>query len=158
MTSFSFHAQVAAQAIEKVGRLFNASFDDILAERLKNARRRRREGLDRPGRRSAVGPAIRMTDDGAGPGHQSSFVAVCSIATASLAALRSMRPEIDAFFQGRRRRFLSATTNGFFPGFMMARLNVAHDCLPSAALACGSLPTIREGEGFRHRRHARPKV
>jgi len=39
MTSFSFHAQVAAQAIEKVGRLFNTSFDDILAERLKNARR-----------------------------------------------------------------------------------------------------------------------
>ena len=54
MTSFSFHAQVAAQAIEKVGRLFNASIDDILNELLQNARRAGAKGRDRPDRRCAV--------------------------------------------------------------------------------------------------------
>jgi len=38
-SSFSFRAQVATEAIEKVGRLFNASIDDILRELLQNARR-----------------------------------------------------------------------------------------------------------------------
>lgn len=36
---FSFRAEVAAEAIEKVGRLFNASIDDIMGELLQNARR-----------------------------------------------------------------------------------------------------------------------
>ncbi|CAM5277554.1 hypothetical protein ATER59S_00343 [Aquamicrobium terrae] len=36
---FSFNAQVSPEAIEKVGRLFNASIDDILNELLQNARR-----------------------------------------------------------------------------------------------------------------------
>jgi hypothetical protein len=43
MTSFSFHAQIPAEAIEKVGRLFNASVDD-----------------------PRFGPAIRIAGDGAG--------------------------------------------------------------------------------------------
>lgn len=38
-SSFTFHAQASAKAIEKVGRLFNASLDDILNELLQNARR-----------------------------------------------------------------------------------------------------------------------
>jgi hypothetical protein len=36
---FSFHACVANEAMAKVGRLFNASLDDILNELLQNARR-----------------------------------------------------------------------------------------------------------------------
>lgn len=67
MTSFSFHAQVAAEAIEKVGRLFNASIDDILNELLQNARRAGAakvliDQIDDP----RFGPAIRIADDGAG--------------------------------------------------------------------------------------------
>jgi hypothetical protein len=67
MTSFSFHAQVAAEAIEKVGRLFNASIDDILNELLQNARRAGAGKvligqIDDP----RFGPAIRIADDGAG--------------------------------------------------------------------------------------------
>ena len=67
MTSFSFHAQVAAQAIEKVGRLFNASIDDILNELLQNARRAGAakvviDQIEDP----RFGPAIRIADDGAG--------------------------------------------------------------------------------------------
>ena len=67
MTSFSFHAQVAAEAIEKVGRLFNASIDDILNELLQNARRAGAEKvlidqIEDP----RFGPAIRIIDDGAG--------------------------------------------------------------------------------------------
>jgi len=37
--SFTFHAHVAEEAMAKVGRLFNASLDDILNELLQNARR-----------------------------------------------------------------------------------------------------------------------
>ncbi|WP_313195197.1 hypothetical protein [Shinella zoogloeoides] len=67
MTSFSFHAQVAAQAIEKVGRLFNASIDDILNELLQNARRAGAtkvmiDQIEVP----RFGQAIRIADDGAG--------------------------------------------------------------------------------------------
>lgn len=67
MTSFSFHAQVAAEAIEKVGRLFNASIDDILNELLQNARRAGAakvliDQIEDP----RFGPAIRIIDDGAG--------------------------------------------------------------------------------------------
>ncbi|MCQ4633947.1 hypothetical protein GB927_028200 [Shinella sp. CPCC 100929] len=67
MTSFSFHAQVAAEAIEKVGRLFNASIDDILNELLQNARRAGAakvliDQIEDP----RLGPAIRIADDGAG--------------------------------------------------------------------------------------------
>ncbi|WLE00859.1 hypothetical protein PX860_27400 (plasmid) [Agrobacterium leguminum] len=67
MTSFSFHAHVAAEAIEKVGRLFNASIDDILNELLQNARRAGAakvliDQVEDP----RFGPAIRIADDGAG--------------------------------------------------------------------------------------------
>ncbi len=67
MPSFSFHAQVAAQAIEKVGRLFNASIDDILNELLQNARRADAtkvviDQIEDP----RFGPSIRIADDGAG--------------------------------------------------------------------------------------------
>jgi hypothetical protein len=67
MTTFSFHAQVAAQAIEKVGRLFNASIDDILNELLQNARRAGAakvviDQIEDP----RFGPSIRIADDGAG--------------------------------------------------------------------------------------------
>lgn len=67
MTSFSFRAQVAAEAIEKVGRLFNASIDDILNELLQNARRAGAakvliDQIEDP----RFGPAIRIIDDGAG--------------------------------------------------------------------------------------------
>jgi len=67
MTSFSFHAQVAAQAIEKVGRLFNASIDDILNELLQNARRAGAakvviDQIEDP----RFGSAICIADDGAG--------------------------------------------------------------------------------------------
>ncbi len=67
MTSFSFHAQVAAEAIEKVGRLFNASIDDIFNELLQNARRAGAakvliDQIEDP----RLGPAIRIADDGAG--------------------------------------------------------------------------------------------
>ncbi len=67
MTSFSFHAHVATEAIEKVGRLFNASIDDILNELLQNARRAGAakvliDQIEDP----RLGPAIRIADDGAG--------------------------------------------------------------------------------------------
>lgn len=68
MTShFSFHAQVSPEAIEKVGRLFNASIGDILNELLQNARRAGAtkvviEQVDDPG----FGKAVRIADDGAG--------------------------------------------------------------------------------------------
>ena len=66
-SSFSFRAQVAAEAIEKVGRLFNASIDDILRELLQNARRAGAskimiDQIDDP----HFGRAIRIADDGAG--------------------------------------------------------------------------------------------
>ncbi|MFK0166542.1 ATP-binding protein [Rhizobium sp. NPDC090279] len=64
---FSFHAYVAAEAIEKVGRLFNASIDDILNELLQNARR---AGATKVVIDQIVHPrfgdAIRIADDGAG--------------------------------------------------------------------------------------------
>lgn len=64
---FSFHAQVAAEAIEKVGRLFNASIDDILNELLQNARRAGAtkvviDQITDP----RFGEAVRICDNGAG--------------------------------------------------------------------------------------------
>lgn len=66
-TEFHFHAEVAAEAIEKVGRLFNASVDDILNELLQNARRAGAtkiaiDQIDDP----RFGKAVRIADDGAG--------------------------------------------------------------------------------------------
>lgn len=68
MTSvFSFHAQVAAETIEKVGRLFNASLDDILNELLQNARRAgATKILIDQVNDSHFRPAIRIADNGAG--------------------------------------------------------------------------------------------
>ncbi|MFK0207941.1 hypothetical protein [Agrobacterium sp. NPDC090283] len=67
MTDFSFHAKVAAEAIEKVGRLFNAAIDDILNELLQNARRAGAtkvviDQIDGP----RFGKAVRIADNGAG--------------------------------------------------------------------------------------------
>ncbi|MGV2167981.1 hypothetical protein ACQZ40_16550 [Agrobacterium sp. 16-172Ci] len=67
MTDFSFHAEVAAEAIEKVGRLFNATIDDILGELLQNARRAGAtevviDQINDP----HLGKAVRITDNGAG--------------------------------------------------------------------------------------------
>ncbi|WP_338811496.1 hypothetical protein V2V90_24545 (plasmid) [Agrobacterium leguminum] len=67
MTNFSFHAEVAAKAIEKVGRLFNATIDDILGELLQNARRAGAtkvviDQIDDP----RFGKAVRIADNGAG--------------------------------------------------------------------------------------------
>ncbi|CUX54825.1 hypothetical protein [Agrobacterium deltaense] len=67
MTDFSFHAEVAAEAIEKVGRLFNATIDDILGELLQNARRGGAtkmmiDQIDDP----RFGKAVRIADNGAG--------------------------------------------------------------------------------------------
>lgn len=65
MTSvFSFRAQVAAETIEKVGRLFNASLDNILNELLQNSRRAGAtkvliDQIDDPD----LGRAIRIVDD-----------------------------------------------------------------------------------------------
>lgn len=66
-TDFSFHAEVAAEAIEKVGRLFNAAIDDILGELLQNARRAGAtkvaiDQIDHP----RFGKAVRVADNGAG--------------------------------------------------------------------------------------------
>lgn len=68
MTShFSFNAQVSSEAIDKVGRLFNASIGDILNELLQNARRAGAtkvmiDQVDEP----RFGKAVRIVDDGAG--------------------------------------------------------------------------------------------
>ncbi|MBB4402992.1 MULTISPECIES: hypothetical protein [Rhizobium/Agrobacterium group] len=67
MTDFSFHAEVAAEAIAKVGRLFNATIDDILGELLQNARRAGAtkvviDQIDDP----RFGKAVRIADNGAG--------------------------------------------------------------------------------------------
>ncbi|MDO5622606.1 MAG: hypothetical protein Q4G24_14190 [Paracoccus sp. (in: a-proteobacteria)] len=67
MIPYSFHAHVAPEAIDKVGRLFNASLDDILNELLQNARRAGAtrvavDQIDDP----QFGAAIRVADDGPG--------------------------------------------------------------------------------------------
>ncbi len=68
MTSrFTFNAQVSPEAIQKVGRLFNASIGDILNELLQNARRAAAtkvviDQVDDP----RFGKAVRIADDGAG--------------------------------------------------------------------------------------------
>ncbi len=66
-TDFSFHAKVAAEAIEKVGRLFNAAIDDILGELLQNARRAgaTKVVIDQIADRR-LGKAVRIADNGAG--------------------------------------------------------------------------------------------
>lgn len=67
MANFSFHAEVGAKAFEKVGRLFNATIDDILGELLQNARRAGAtkvviDQIDNP----HFGKAVRIADNGAG--------------------------------------------------------------------------------------------
>lgn len=67
MTAYTFQAHVAPEAIDKVGRLFNASLDDILNELFQNARRAGAtrlavDQIDDP----QLGPAIRVADDGSG--------------------------------------------------------------------------------------------
>jgi hypothetical protein len=74
MSNFSFHAQVAPEAIDKVGRLFNASIDDILGELLQNARRAgaSRVSIDQI-EDPRFGQAIRIADNGAGIADPRSF-------------------------------------------------------------------------------------
>lgn len=67
ISSFTFTACVADEAMSKVSRLFNASLDDILNELLQNARRSgarviRVDQHDDPSR----GPVICVADDGPG--------------------------------------------------------------------------------------------
>lgn len=66
-SSFTFHAHVSAKAIEKVGRLFNASIDDILDELLQNARRAgaTKVVIDQV-TDTSLGAAVRLADDGEG--------------------------------------------------------------------------------------------
>lgn len=67
MTMYTFHAHVAPEVIDKVGRLFNASLDDILNELFQNARRAgaTRIAVDQTDD-PQLGPAIRVADDGPG--------------------------------------------------------------------------------------------
>lgn len=61
--AYSFKATIASEAIEKVGRLFNASIDDILNELLQNARR---AGATNILIDQVFGNTVRIIDDGAG--------------------------------------------------------------------------------------------
>ena len=64
---FTFHASVAADAISKVSRLFNATLDDIFAELFQNARRSGAKHIivDRFDD-ADLGDVIRIADDGPG--------------------------------------------------------------------------------------------
>lgn len=94
MTTYTFRAHVAPEAIDKVGRLFNASLNDILNELFQNARRAgaTRIAVDQTDD-PQLGLAIRVADDGPGLDDPQSLFSLGRGVGAKTASPPRMRPE-----------------------------------------------------------------